>query len=93
MEKLYSLVDVLKESLDDDKDIKDIKFIQSEIENDQELLQLINEYSEYKNPKLKKQIIENEKFIRYKKLENKINYKILSINKSLSELKSKDNEE
>ena len=67
----------LKNSLDHDDDIIEIKKVQNKISNSKELLNKIK-YNED---------ISNDSDIRnYKHLENRINYKILSINKKLKEI-------
>lgn len=70
---IYEKVDNLIKSLDRDKDIVEIKKIQNQILKDEKLLKDLKE----------KKKIDNELVIKYKHLENLINYKILSINKEL----------
>ena len=74
---LDTLLVNLKNSLDQDADIIEIKKIQNKISGNKELLNKIK-YNED---------INNDSDIRmYKHLENRINYKILSINKKLKEI-------
>ena len=74
---LDTLLVNLKNSLDQDDDIIEIKKIQNKISGNKELLNKIK-YNED---------INNDSDIRmYKHLENRINYKILSINKKLKEI-------
>ena len=74
---IYVKLDDLKNSLDKDKDIIEIKEIQNKILNDKTLIKKIKNNEDVSN---------NELIIKYKHLENKINYKILSINKELKSI-------
>ena len=74
---LDTLLVNIKNSLDQDDDIIEIKKVQNKISGNKELLNKIK-YNED---------INNDSDIRmYKHLENRINYKILSINKKLKEI-------
>ncbi|MBP3841783.1 MAG: hypothetical protein IK997_06680 [Bacilli bacterium] len=74
---IYVKLDDLKNSLDKDKDIIEIKEIQNKILNDKTLIKKIKNNEDVSN---------NELIIKYKHLENRINYKILSINKELKSI-------
>lgn len=63
-----------------------IKESLSDIYNDKDLISLINKYKETGDEKIKKEIYNNEKFIKYKKLENETNKLILKLNKIFKEL-------
>ena len=91
MEKLYNLIDELKESLDNEEKVKAIKIIQEQLKEDKKLLELVEEYNRCNNPKLKDEIVKNENFKKYKHLENEINYIIVSINQKLKEINEVDN--
>lgn len=74
---IYSKLNDLKNNLENDKDIIEIKEIQNKILENKELLEKI---------KNKEDVSKNELIIKYRHLENKINYKILSINKELKSI-------
>jgi len=74
---IYSKLNDLKNNLEKDKDIIEIKEIQNKILENKELIERI---------KNKEDISKNELIIKYRHLENKINYKILSINKELKSI-------
>ncbi len=56
-----------------------------DIYNDKDLIMLINKYKEKENETIKKEIYNNEKFIKYKKLENEVNLLIIKLNKIFKE--------
>ena len=74
---IYKKLDNLKDCLENDKEIIEIKKIQEEILNNQELMNKI---------KNKEDVSNNELIKKYRHLENRINYKILSINKELKSI-------
>lgn len=79
---------IYQELLSDIKNSKlsfDIKESLNDIYNDKELIKLINKYKETMDEKLKKEIYNNEKFIRYKRLENETNLLIMKLNKIFKE--------
>ena len=78
---IYSKIDNLKKSLDKEQVIIDIKEVQNQILNDEELL---NKIKKHEN-------INDEYLIRkYKHLENGVNYIIMSINKELKTIVVQD---
>ena len=82
----YNLI--YQELLSDIKHSKlsfDIKESLKDVYNDKELIKLINKYKETRDEKLKKEIYNNEKFIRYKRLENETNLLIMKLNKIFKE--------
>ena len=58
----------------------------NDIYNDKDLISLINKYKEAEDETIKKEIYNNEKFIRYKKLENETNLLIMKLNKIFREV-------
>ena len=63
----------------------DIKQALKDIYNDKELIKLINKYKETGDETIKKEIYNNEKFMRYKRLENETNLLIMKLNKIFKE--------
>lgn len=80
---IYDKINDLKKELDKDCDIIKIKEIQNKILEDKKLLEDIKD---------KNNIDNNNLIIEYKHLENLINYKILSINKELREIRGDKDE-
>ena len=62
-----------------------------DIYNDVELVNKIKTYHETYNKNLRKEIYNNNKYKRYKQLENRLNLLIFSCNKCLGEIKDEDN--
>ena len=58
----------------------------NDIYNDKDLISLINKYKETGNETIKKEIYNNKKFMRYKKLENETNLLIMKLNKTFKEI-------
>lgn len=75
--ELYNKIKDLEDFLDKEENIIDIKDIQEKIKNNEEIMAAINNKEELNN------IVEIRE---YKKLENKVNYMILSINNLLKEI-------
>ena len=57
----------------------------NDIYNDKDLISLINKYKEAEDETIKKEIYNNEKFMRYKRLENETNLLIMKLNKIFKE--------
>ena len=57
----------------------------NDIYNDKDLISLINKYKETGDETIKKEIYNNEKFARYKRLENETNLLIMKLNKIFKE--------
>lgn len=74
---IYDKISNLKNSLEKEKTIIEIKQIQNEILNDKELLNNIKENKNYR---------ENKKIINYLHLENELNYMILTIRSELKNI-------
>lgn len=75
--ELYNKIKDLEDFLDKEENIIAIKAIQEKIKNNEEIMAAINNKEELNN------IVEIRE---YKKLENKVNYMILSINNLLKEI-------
>ena len=67
-----------------------IKESLNDIYNDKDLINLINKYKETGNETIKKEIYNNEKFARYKRLENETNLLIMKLNKIFKEIGERD---
>ena len=81
---IYDKISNLKNSLEKEKTIIEIKQIQNEILNDKELLNNIKENKNYKK---------NKKIINYLHLENELNYMILTIRGELKSILRSDKSE
>lgn len=90
MNELIEKVENLKQSISELDKIKEIKELNKEIIKDKELLKLVEEYNLTQDEKLKKEIINNELFKKYKVLETDINVIILEINSKLKQINNKD---
>ena len=89
MKELIEKVENLKKELDNSKEVKHIKELNSKINDNKELISLIEKYNETQNESIKEQIINNEFFRGYKLSENEINYIILEINSKLKQISKK----
>lgn len=90
METLIEKINELKDSLSNTKEVLDIKELNQEIKKDKKLLGLLNEYHLYPREDLKKQILDNELFRKYKEKEIDLNILILKINSELKQITKKD---
>ncbi|MBD9098148.1 hypothetical protein EGP98_00880 [bacterium] len=70
---------------------KEIKECLDDIYKDDELVNKIKRYHETYDEVLRKEIYSNNKYIKYKTLENRLNLLILSCNKYLGEIKDENN--
>ena len=70
---------------------KEIKECLDDIYKDDELVNKIKRYHETYDELLRKEIYSNNKYIKYKTLENRLNFLILSCNKYLGEIKDENN--
>lgn len=70
---------------------KEIENSLDDIYNDVELVNKIKMYHETYNKNLRKEIYNNNKYKRYKQLENRLNLLIFSCNRCLGEIKDEDN--
>ena len=73
-------------SINNSKLSYDIKESLKSIYNDQDLMDSIRQYKITKDELLKKEIYNNKKFMRYKKLENETNLLIMKLNSIFKEL-------
>ena len=90
MERLIEKVNNLKEQLNNEEVVKEIKKLNKEIKKDKELLDLVKKYQETHDENLKEEIIKNSLFRKYKEKETDLNIIILSINQRLKEISKKD---
>lgn len=87
IETYYELVDMI-----DSSEIKsEIKKSLASIYEDKELISKIDEYHNTYNEAIRKEIFNDEKYKKYKMLENRLNFLILSCNKYLGEIKDENN--
>lgn len=87
IETYYELVDMINNS-----EIKsEIKKSLASIYEDKELIAKIDEYHNTYNETIRKEIYNDEKYKKYKMLENRLNFLILSCNKYLGEIKDENN--
>ena len=93
MNELYELVEKLKLSLDNLDDIKNIKTINKELENNKDLLDKIKLFRKTNDLNIKKEILKENLFKKYKKSEGVINLLILDMNSKLKELVPRRNHE
>ncbi len=70
---------------------KEIKNSLDDIYNDAELVDKIKIYHKTYDDNLRKEIYNNYKYKKYKKLENRLNFLIISCNKYLGEIKDENN--
>lgn len=89
MDELMEKVDNLIDTIDNSKQVKDIKNINEEIMQDKELLDLIKKYNETYDEGIKEMIINNKLFSDYKHKETELNILILEINSRLKGINSK----
>lgn len=90
MEKLIESLSSLKDELDNTELVKDIKTLNEEISNNQELLKLLDDYKIKPTEENKNKIIRNELFQKYKEKETDINLLIMEINSKLKQISNKD---
>ena len=89
MKEIIEKVENLKLELDNSKEVKHIKELNSKIKDNKELLNLIEKYNSTQNESIKEEIINNKFFREYKLSENDINYIILEINSKLKQISKK----
>lgn len=89
MNELMELVDNFKKSLDNTKEVQEIKEYNKKISKDKDLLSKIKKYNDTKDESLKKEIISNKLFNEYKEKEIDFNILILKINKELKRISTK----
>lgn len=89
MEKLIEQVEILKKSLDNTTEVKNIIILNKEIKDSKELQEKINKYKERLNNNLKEEIYNDSLYKEYKEAETNLNILILKINKELKKINSK----
>ena len=89
MNELIEKVEYLKKSISEIDKIKELQELNKEIIKDKELLKLVEEYNRTQEENIKKEIVNNELFKKYKVLETDINVIILEINSKLKQITDK----
>lgn len=89
MNGLIDKVESLKEAITELDTVKKIKKLNEEIIQDKELIKLVEEYNGTNSEIIKKQIMSNELFQKYKVLETDLNVIILEINSKLKQINDK----
>lgn len=89
MEKLIEQVEILKKSLDNTTEVKNIIILNKKIKDSKELQEKINKYKERLNNSLKEEIYNDSLYKEYKEAETNLNILILKINKELKKINSK----
>ena len=79
MEELIEKVEILKDELDKNKSIVNIKKLNKKIMEDKELITLLEKYKNTNNINVKEEIMSNELFKKYKEEETNINFIILEV--------------
>ena len=90
MEKLIEKVENLKNALDEEQVVIDLKKLNNEIKTDEELNKLLTEYHNSPSETLRNNLIQNSKIRKYKEKETEINILILEINSNLKQITKKD---
>ena len=88
MEELYEKIANLKEVLNEQTEVKEIRRLNKKIKEDKELLDLLERYKIDKS--LLPKIESNKLFQEYKEKETDLNILILKINERLKEITKKD---
>lgn len=88
MEELWNKIDNLEKALNDLDLVKDIKELTKEVNDNKELKKMLEEYQLKPTEDLKRKIIANDLFSRYKEKETDINILIMHINQKLKEINS-----
>ena len=89
MRELIEKIDNVKKELDNSKEVKHIKELNSKLKDNKELISLIEKYNNTQDESIKEQIVNNKFFREYKFSENEINYIILEINSKLKQISKK----
>lgn len=82
-------VEILKKSLDNTTEVKNIIILNKKIKDSKELQEKINKYKERLNNNLKEEIYNDSLYKEYKEAETNLNILILKINKELKKINSK----
>ena len=90
MEKIIEKVERLKNALDEEQVVIDLKKLNSEIKTDEELNKLLTEYHNSPSETLRNNLIQNSKIRKYKEKETELNILILEINSNLKQITKKD---
>lgn len=90
MERLIEKVENLKDTLNQDEIILDLKKLNVAIKSDPDLVALLTKYHSSPTEELKSEIIKNDIFRKYKERETELNLLILKINQELKQITKKD---
>ena len=83
---LISKIDILKKSLDETDEIKNINLYYNMIVKNKKLTDKINEYKNNFNKYLKQDIYTYDEFKKYKKTETEVSLSIMEINSKLKKI-------
>lgn len=83
MEELIVRVNNLIDTIDNSDIVKEIKICNEKVMKDEDLLKLLEEYSNTHDDKVKSKIISNDIFQEYKLKETDLNIMIMAINQKL----------
>lgn len=86
MDELYKKIDNFKTRLNQEKSIQDLLVSMKKIKENLSLVNKIQEYNSNPSEKLKKEILNDSDIIKYKHLENEVNFLILEIKKELKKI-------
>ena len=90
MKKLIEKVENLKQSLEQEQEVLEIKRLNKKIQDNKELSDLIRRYHLEQTEELKKEIIKDPLFREYKEQETNLNLLIFKINNELKKINAKD---
>lgn len=90
MEKLIEKVENLKNALNHEQVIIDLKTLNKEIKTDENLNRLLTKFHEQPSEQVRNELILNKKVKTYKEKETELNLLILEINSKLKKITKKD---
>lgn len=90
MEKLIEKIDKLKNTLDKEEIVIEIRQLNKLVQQDSNLIDLISRYHITKDEQLKQEILKSDLFREYKEKETELNLLILQINSKLKKITKKD---
>ena len=90
MKKLIEKVENLKQSLEQEQEVLEIKRLNKKIQDNKELSDLIRRYHLEQTEDLKQEIIKDPLFREYKEQETNLNLLIFKINNELKKINAKD---
>ena len=89
MKELMNRVDNLTKELDSSTLMSSLQDALKEVKKDKKLMSLLEEYSYYPTEKIKKKILENDTFQKYKVQETELNLFIMEMNHKLKIISDK----